>query len=174
MPPKCLDAFLAATLLVSGCASYRGHLVLDPIGPPLPRCAGIGAQGTLMVFTAYEVTADFNGNPYRRRYSDYRILTADGQRVVEGVHNDKGFLAEGPRKVDLSVGTYRVEARANGYGQVTVPVEVCVGQTTTVHLEGSPWWPNPAVIAHSNPVRLPGGEIAGWRASGQAEPIPRN
>jgi hypothetical protein len=63
------------------------------------------------------------------------------------------------------VGAYLVAARANGYGKVIVPVVIRANQVTRVHLEGSPAWPNGRELAKSNPVLLPGGEIAGWRAS---------
>ena len=72
---------------------------------------------------------------------------------------------EGPKRVQLPVGTYRVVARANGYGVVTVPVIIRADQVTTVHLEGGPSWQNRSQLGQSNPVRLPDGEIAGWRAS---------
>ncbi len=62
-------------------------------------------------------------------------------------------------------GTYRVLARANGYGLAPVPVAIRPGQVTTLHLEGSVWWPVKSPIFNSNPVRLPGGEIIGWRAA---------
>jgi len=165
-------ALLAVAALVAGCATSQPQLVLDPIGPPLPYSTTGGSQGTLMVFSALDITADFNANPYRHRYTDYSILSANGQQLIKTVHNDKGILSEGPRKVGLPVGTYRIVARANGYGDVTVPVVICTGQLTTVHLEGSPWWPNPSEIANSNPVRLPHGEIAGWRATTNATPNP--
>jgi hypothetical protein len=50
--------------------------------------------------------------------------------------NDNGTSWEGPAEVQLPPGKYRVVARANGYGTVTVPVTVAAKQTTTVHLEG--------------------------------------
>jgi hypothetical protein len=62
------------------------------------------------------------------------------------------------------VGPYRVAARANGYGEVIVPVVIRANQVTTVHLEGSPAWPNGRELTKSDPVRLPDGEMAGWRA----------
>jgi hypothetical protein len=165
MRPTFAAALLTAASLVWGCASVQRPLVLDPVGPPLPYSPAAGPQGTLAVYSAFDATGNFNGNPYRHYYTNYRILTEDGQRVVKRVRNDAGVLAEGPRKVELPVGTYRVVARANGYGQVTVPAVIRAGQTTAVHLEGGSWWPNPAEIAKSNPVRLPRGEIVGWRAS---------
>jgi hypothetical protein len=80
------------------------------------------------------------------------------------VHNDNGELVEGPAEVSLAGGRYRVVALANGYGLVIVPVVIVRSQVTTVHLEGSPSWPDKQALLHSNPVRLPDGEIAGWRA----------
>ncbi len=81
------------------------------------------------------------------------------------VHNDSGKLAEGPEKLELPAGKYLVLARANGYGLVRVPVVIRRGQTTTLHLEGSVWWPASTGIGTSNPVRLPHQEIVGWRAA---------
>jgi hypothetical protein len=72
---------------------------------------------------------------------------------------------DGPKRVQLPVGTYCVIARANGYGVVTVPVIIRADQVTTVHLEGSPSWQNLSQLSRSNSVRLPDGAIAGWRAS---------
>lgn len=155
---------LAATALLSGCASHRPALVLDPVGPPPFASAAAGSTGTLKVFSAYEQGADFNSPPYHREYSDYRIFSVDGN-LVQTVQNDSGNLAEAPKRVQLPAGSYRVIARANGYGEVTVPVVIRPNQVTTVHLEGSPSWSNRGQLAASNPVRLPHGEIAGWRAS---------
>jgi hypothetical protein len=118
----------------------------------------------LMVYSAFEQGAEFNGRYYRRQYTDYKILSADG-KPLQPVHNDNGTLIEAPKRVQLPVGTYRVAARANGYGEVIVPVVIRADQVTRVHLEGSPAWTNGRELSKSNPVRLPDGEIAGWRAS---------
>lgn len=156
-------SILAAAALLSGCASHRPALVLDPVGPPPFASAAAGSSGTLKVFSAYEQGANFNSPPYRREYSDYRIFSVDGH-LLQTVQNDSGTLSGAPKRVELPAGSYRVVARANGYGEVTVPVDIRAGQVTTVHLEGSPSWPNRSQLAASNPVRLPHGEIAGWRA----------
>lgn len=157
-------AVVAATALLSSCASHGPALVLEPVGPaPFPSAIA-GSTGTLMVFSAFEQGADFNSQLYRRHYTDYLILSADG-KPLQTVRNDSGTLMEAPKRVQLPVGTYRVVARANGYGKVTVPVVIRADQATTVHLEGSPSWPNRRQLAGSNPVRLPDGEIAGWPAS---------
>jgi hypothetical protein len=153
---------ITASLL--GCASPHGELALEPVGPPPYAVAGSGTQGSLVVFSALEPTANFNSSPYRRRHTDYRVFSADGKQLIQAVRNDTGKLLEGPERVGLPAGTYQVIARANGYGDVAVPVVIKPNQVTTVHLEGSTWWPRGSGILEANPVRLPSGEIVGWRA----------
>jgi hypothetical protein len=155
---------VGAAALLPSCASHGPELVLDPVGPAPSTSAPAAHTGTLMVFSAFEQGADFNSQLYRRHYTDYRILSADS-RPLETVRNDCGTLVEAPKRVQLPAGTYRVVARANGYGEVTVPVVIRADRVTTVHLEGGPSWPNRRQLAGANPVRLPDGEIAGWRAS---------
>ena len=157
---------LAAAALLAGCVSQQHGLVLDPIGPPSPQSAGAGLNGTLVVFSAFDPHADFNDLPDLRHYTDYKITQEDG-KLVQTVHNDDGTLLEEPKRVQLPPGTYCVVALANGYGAVTVPVIIRANQITTVHLEGGAAWPNNASLLGSNPVRLPDGEIAGWRADTQ-------
>ena len=157
--------------LLAGCVSQPHGLVLDPIGPPGPQSASTGTHGTLVVFSAYDPHADFNDLPYLHHYTDYKILSAEG-KLRQSVHNSNGLSLDGPKRVELPVGTYRVEAHANGYGSVTVPVVIRANQVTTVHLEGSVSWPNNAALARSNPVRLPDGEIAGWRATADGSTKP--
>ena len=48
-----------------------------------------GSNGTLLVFSAFRHGADFNGPPYRRPYTDYKILSADGN-LLQSVRNDGG------------------------------------------------------------------------------------
>jgi hypothetical protein len=139
-------------------------VVLDPVGPPPVASPGTGSTGTLVVYSAFEQGAEFNSAYYRRQYTDYKILSANG-KLLQPVHNDRGTLVEAPKRVQLPVGTYRIVARANGYGELIVPVVIRADQVTRVHLEGSAAWPNGPELAKSNPVRLPDGEIAGWRAS---------
>jgi hypothetical protein len=156
-------SFLIAAALAAGCVSQQQRLVLDPIGPPDPQSAGAGSNGTLMVFSAFDPHADFNDLPYLRHYTDYKITCQNG-KFVQTVHNASGTLLEGPKRVLLPVGAYSVVARANGYGVVTVPVIIRADQVTTVHLEGGSSWQNSSQLGQSNPVRLPDGGIAGWRA----------
>jgi hypothetical protein len=67
--------------------------------------------------------------------------------------------------VELPAGTYRIIAQANGYGFVTVPVTVVAGHETILHLEGGDRWPNPRAFNQSNAVRLPDGEVVGWKSA---------
>jgi hypothetical protein len=108
--------------------------------------------------------AHFNGYPYRRYYTSYKIFSAD-RKLVRIVQNDNGRLAEGPARVSLAPGSYQVIAHANGCGEVTVPVVIAPHQVTTVHLGGGPASQDFSTLAKSNPVRLPNGEIVGWRSA---------
>jgi hypothetical protein len=157
---------LLGAALLARCISQQHGLVLEPIGPPNVQLARAGSNGTLVVFSAFDTHAHFNDLPYLRHYTDYKITSQDG-KVVQTVHNDTGTLLEEPKEVQLPAGVYSVVARANGYGVVAVPVVIRANQITTVHLEGGASWPNNAALLGSNPVRLPDGEIAGWRADTQ-------
>jgi hypothetical protein len=150
---------------IAGCTSPQGPLVVDPIGPPPQSTLASAGKGALVVFSAFDPAPDLNRSPYRRRFTDYRIFSADGEHLIQTVQNDRETLLNTPPAVELAAGSYRVVARANGYGSVTVPVVIKPAQLTTVHLEGSVWWPRSSPIFASNPVRLPKGEIAGWRAN---------
>ncbi len=151
---------------LSGCAtSDRTWLVLDTVGPaPVQTAAANSTNGTLMVYSAYEANADFNArDPYRHEYSDYWIFSASGTSR-QRVQNSSGTILQRPQAVELPVGIYRVKAQANGYGLVTVPVMIRAGCDTIVHLEGGVRWPVPSGFNQTNAVRLPDGEIVGWKA----------
>ncbi len=168
MKALCLPGTAFLLLFSSSCATSPRGLVLEPVGPPPGALTETGPTGSLLVYSAFDSGADFNTTPYRQRYTDYRVYTSDGSDLLKKVRNDTGKLTEGPVRVELSPGTYRVVARANGYGTVTVPVLVKPSQTTLVHLEGSHWWSRSSTIFESNPVRLPGGQIVGWPAQPSA------
>jgi len=153
-------AFFVALALLQGCASNQNHLVLDPVGPPPGRVANEGSTGRLIVYSAFDVHAHFNDGSYKRSYSDYKIFSQD-RRYLQPVHNDANGFSKGPKVIELSQGHYRVVARANGYGWVTIPVLVEAGKVTTVHLEGGRTW-GPMDQLSTNAVRLPDGRIAGW------------
>jgi len=157
---------VAAGILLSGCATGQSGMTLDTVGPVPARLAVVSStSGALVVYSAYEVGADFNScDPYRPEYSDYRIFTADGE-LLRRVHNNSGTILQDPATMQLPAGKYRVVAWANGYGLVTVPVIVVAGRLTAVHLEGGGSWPDRAAFNQTNAVRLPDGQIVGWRAA---------
>jgi hypothetical protein len=163
---KNLCAYLvltSATLFWSGCANQH-RLVLNTVGPA-PQISGTGVTGTLVVFSAYAVTSPGVGDfEHRHHYSDYEILSEDGN-ILQTVHNDRGTVMKEVSRVQLPAGKYRIVANANGYGTVIVPVVIATNQTTLLHLEGGYSWPSDAALNQANSVRLPDGEIVGWRAS---------
>jgi hypothetical protein len=148
-----------------GCASTPHGLVLDPVGPPLARPVAASPQGTLVVFSAYTAHGPGPNEPdYRQHHSSYQIFSASGQLLQTVPNDDAAPMGEDPTEVKLPAGTYRVVARANGYGVVTVPVVIADDQVTTVHLEGGASWPDQTAFTPGNTVRLPDGQVAGWRA----------
>lgn len=158
------SVLLSAMIPWVGCASHG--LVLAPVGPPTHQrvAASTGSpSGSLVVFSALDPSPHFNALPYRTFYSDYRVFSESGA-LLQRVHNDNGTSLDGPKTVTLPPGNYRVVANANGYGVVTVPVVIVDHETTTVHLEGGSSWPGTTPIAQANPVRLPDGQVVGWRA----------
>jgi hypothetical protein len=109
------------------------------------------------------VNADFNSrDPYREEYSNYRIYSQHG-KLLRRVQNDNGSNFGSPAEVSLAPGKYRVVARANGFGTVTVPVVISRDRVTTVHLEGGPSVDSAYDDNQNDTVRLPDGDIVGWR-----------
>lgn len=155
----------AAGTLASGCAGFQSELVLDPVGPPPGQSPTFSSStnGTLVVYSACDVGANWNArDPRRPVYSDYRIFSRDGA-LLRTVHNDSGTLLQEAVPVALPRGQYRVVAKANGYGQVTIPVVIEAHQTTVLHIEGGGCWPNETEFNQTNAVRLPDGLVVGWR-----------
>ncbi len=173
-PCKIIDAMktffvlmlvLAITFL-SGCVTDKNGVAFDPVGPsPNQPAADNATNGTLVVYSAYEVNADFNArDPNSPEYSDYKILTTD-DRLLQKVHNNSGTILQEAVPVELSPGKYHVMAHSNGYGYVVVPIVIAAGQTTTLHLEGDGFWPNESAFNQTNAVRLPDGVVIGWKAA---------
>ncbi len=158
---------LAIGALLSSCASERNRLVLDPVGPPPGQSSTMSSStnGTLVVYSAYDVDANWNArDPRHPVHSDFKIFSRD-ENLLRAVHNDSGTILQEPAPVELPSGKYRVVASANGYGRVTIPVVIEACQTTVLHLEGGGSWPNKAEFNQTNAVRLPDGQIIGGRAA---------
>jgi hypothetical protein len=150
-------------MLLVGCATSKSDLVLDCVGPQPVATHSHSTNGTLIVYSAYQANADFDTrDAFRPEYSNYSIFTSDG-KLLQKVVNNSGTILQDPAPVSLPAGKYRVTARANGYGYVTVPVLITADRNTVVHLETDS--PNAAAFNQSDAVRLPGGEIVGWRTA---------
>ena len=134
---KEIAVLFAGISLICGCA-FRdrpsGALVHDAVGPSQIQSKGTASGGTLVVYSAPDPQAHFSGSPYHAYYSDYQILSEQGN-LIRKVTNDTGTVMEGPLEVSLPEGHYRVHARSNGRGWVTVPVIVESGKVTLLHLD---------------------------------------
>lgn len=167
---KAMKKELALILVVatgcwSGCAVDKNGPVAVAAGPPVATSSqAVSTNGTLLVYSAFRATADFNArDPDRPEYSDYRISTPDG-KLLRRVHNNSGTILQEAVPVKLPPGKYHVMARANGHGFVTIPVMIESRQTTTLHLEGGSR-PNESVLNKTEAVRLPDGQIVGWKSA---------
>jgi hypothetical protein len=118
---------LVILLLQLGCASNR---VFDA-SAALPN-ASDRADGVLIVYSAPDPHAHFNGSPYNIHYSDYTVCSRNGT-ILETVSNDLRTMLEGPAKVHLPPGEYEVRGRSLSRF-VTMQVEIIAHQVTTVHL----------------------------------------
>ncbi len=160
--------FCAMSLLVlalTGCVSERNRLVLDSVGPAHASAPQPTSEGFLTVYSAYDQGAHFYSRDYEgREYSDYSILEANGQPLRE-VHNSTDTIMDSPATVSLPPGQYKVIARANGYGNVTVPVTIERNRQTIVHLEGGETTPELAGADPDKMVRLPDGRIVGFKSN---------
>jgi hypothetical protein len=155
---------MAMGILLIGCVTSESGIVLDTVGPSTSQPpAAHPSTGTLTVYSAFVVNADFNSrDPYREEYSNYRIYSQHG-KLLRRVQNDNGSNFGSPAEVSLAPGKYRVVARANGFGTVTVPVVISRDRVTTVHLEGGPSVDSAYDDNQNDTVRLPDGDIVGWR-----------
>jgi len=158
---------LMASAVFSGCTTSKPGLVLDAVGPPMSKSVATTAtNGTLLVYSAYEVNPNFTSrDPYGQKHSNYKIFNPQGD-LIQIVHNDTGTMLQDAVPIELPPGNYRVRAHANGYlGEVTVPVVVAAHQDTILHLEGGGGWPDESSFNQTNAVRLPNGTVIGWKAA---------
>lgn len=154
---------LLVLVMLAGCAGAPPEtpVVLDPVGH---RVAGPsrGRQGFLRVYTA--TTDEASGEIGYQVHTPYWVYNEQG-RKVKSVQNHVGVTDQRPMTALLPPGTYRVYARADGFGLVTVPVVISAGMLTEVHLQYR-GMEVPAGVPDEDVVRLPGGRVAGYRAKG--------
>lgn len=144
--------------MLAACATER--VMLEAVGPASPGARIEGGPGRLIVFTAREETT--SGEVTYHNYTGYRLLTPDG-KLVQFVRNQTGGRDGLPDVVSLPPGSYVVEASAERFGAVTVPVMVQAFKTTEVHLRPG-WKPDLEGRGKSDVIRLSDGQPVGWRA----------
>ena len=112
MKNKSRLCMMAAGILLMGCAAGNSEIVLDPVGPPTAQATRVNPNlGTLTVYSAFEVNADFNSrDPDRQEYSDYRIYSLDG-KLLQRVHNDTGSNFGSPAGVSEGSSRARRQSR---------------------------------------------------------------
>jgi hypothetical protein len=164
-------ALIALAFLFAGCASHKTLIISSPVGPAPQTKPSTGAPGTLVVYSARDPKSDILDLPYLCPHSDYAIYSSTGS-LVQKVHNSTDAVIERPANVPLPEGSYRVEARVKGGQKVIIPVVIQPARVTAVHLETGVSVQNDVALVQSNPVRLPTGEIVGWRAEGEAPSKP--
>lgn len=164
-----LGLLLLVLVWLAGCAGAPPEtpVVLDPVGH---RIAGPsrGSQGFLRVYTA--TTDEASGEISYQVHTPYWVYDEAG-RKVKSVQNHVGITDQRPMTALLPSGRYRVFARADGFGLVTVPVVISAGMLTEVHLQHRGMEVPPGV-PDADLVRLPGGRVAGYRAKGTAPSKP--
>jgi hypothetical protein len=155
------QTLLGATVavLLAGCSSTP--LALAPVGPNPGAMKTTGKTGDLEVYSALTGCAQGN-DPTWYQHTDYTVRDATGKRVRH-VENQVGFYETKPKPVELMPGKYYVDAEANGYVAVAVPVIIRAGQTTRVHLDGQ--W-HPAGVTQTALVNFPQGGPVGWASGG--------
>ena len=155
---------LSVAAVSCGCTSAPAAVALDPIGPPILSDHPADIHGALLVFSAF---ATGIRDPFLpddiNQHSDYEIRTADGT-LLEKVHNLSGPFGQDPLRVELPPGRYQLVARSNGSGLVTVPVEIVAQEVTALHLDGMAFNPGQPMASEASLVRLPNGQVVGWRA----------
>jgi hypothetical protein len=161
---------LAFAAFFSGCTSFGSAPVLAPVGPAPVSVAAPADHGTLVVYSAFKTGLPNPNLPDDiRQHSSYELRSETGT-WLRAVANEQGFQGEDPAPVELPPGNYRVVARANGYGLVTVPVVIAASRVTTVHLEGGASFASQGASSLGDSVRLPDGGVVGWKATAENPP----
>jgi hypothetical protein len=156
---KTLYRFSVAVLMIwlPACSTHPKQAVLQPVGPAPSMSANPDQQGYLLVYSAWSNFVDQGSTGHHSRY----IITSDDGKFLKEVINHVDRFDEGPIRLPLPAGSYRVSARSAHFGRVNVPVIVKERQTTFVYLDGSAH-PEAPSAHQSSAVKLPDGEIVGW------------
>ncbi|MDB6122805.1 MAG: hypothetical protein JWQ71_1798 [Pedosphaera sp.] len=150
----------AALALLSACSFHQVPMAVLPVGPAPREEIKSSNEGFLMVYSAWSL---FNDYPSSTDHHSRYTITSDDGKLNKEVQNHIDRFDEGPIRLPLTPGSYKVSARSAHSGRVVVPVIIKERQTTVVYLDGSS--PSDVVQAHAaNMVKLPNGQIVGWSA----------
>ena len=169
---------MGALIWVAGCASPTQVTVLEPSDPAPGNYGQSKGEGFLRVSSARQSASvdvnmeewrwnnDFGKNDflYESAHTDYSLYSGHGQ-FLERLRNARSPSDNSPALISLPAGSYEIEAEVEDNGGAVaarVPVVIQPGQTTTVHLAGG--WKPRRHYTDNQVVRLPDGQIAGWRA----------
>jgi hypothetical protein len=154
-------ALLGATALLPACAFHPTPVAVQAVGPAPREEANNAQNGYLVVYSAWGLVNE-NKAPVDH-HSRYTLMSEDGKmnRVIMN-HVDR--FDEGPIRVPLTAGTYKVSALSAHSGRVIVPVIIAPEQTTYVYLDGRTR-PKLAADQQADLVKLPDGQVVGWAVS---------
>jgi hypothetical protein len=135
--------------------------VLGPVGPETSRCVETTPTGYLKVYSATEDHND--GDTHFFPHTSYTVYSEDGKTVVKKVANAISIHDEDPSLVQLPAGKYIILAEAEHRGTVRIAAIIKPGQLTRVELEYG--WKHRVPPGNvPDLVRLPNGQVVGWRA----------
>ena len=155
----CLGGIL---LSLVGCATNVQTTLREPIGPSSHALVGGSTGGCLVVYSRWDPALHMDYDCVAR--APYDVYAPDG-KLVTHVFNDAGGYDRDPVQLSLPAGEYKVSSFVPIDGQTIVPVVIVPGQTTMVYLDGSGNRLRKLAPAGSL-LRLPDGDVAGWRAGG--------
>ncbi len=159
----CQWAAMALIAAAAGCATQRADLVLDtPAGPYLATGGQPAGQGSILVYPMMEPTT-FPEYPFYNHYTAFTIYDANGA-LVKVVPSTRDSLYPAPNPVQLPAGRYRIVAKTPKLGLISIPVVVKGDQNTILFLDGKDH-PEAASADPARALRLPTGQIYGWRAT---------
>lgn len=128
---------LAAAIipLLTGCASHP--TALAPVGPAENGRVAAGSKGYLQVFTATQKSPPVASDDSWRfdQHTGFDLLDPSGKQIGF-VANHRSHMDTSPDEVALKPGSYTIVANSTECGLVSVPVDIQMGKTTVVRLDG--------------------------------------
>jgi hypothetical protein len=151
-------ALSGAIALLPACASHPVPMAVQTVGPAPHEETSASRDGYLVVYSAWGLVNE-NKAPVDH-HSRYTITSDDG-KINRVIINHIDRFDEGPIRVPLATGTYKVSALSAHSGRVIIPVIIEEKQTTYVYLDGQTR-PKLEADQQADVVKLPDGQVVGW------------